>query len=122
MVDDTNNRLGVQGSSSSDKMDKQGLTTEVLVDLVTEFSKHDLDIIVGMTFNPKAWEEMKAKYEKKVDFDKPVFIQGLPCYVLNKQEEACIGWYNEQAMQMWVEADASEFIEKLPELKTKGSA
>lgn len=96
------------------------LKSEILVDAIEKFKKTDLNVVVGMTFNPIAWEALKVKYDK-ISFDEQVYIAGLPCYILKKQQEECIGWYSKEALDMWVKADINEHIIELPELKSKGS-
>jgi len=88
-----------------------------LIDDIKEFEKDHLKICMAMTFSVEAWEELKVKFDK-ISFDEQVFIHGLPCYVLQKQQQECIGWYNSEALNMWLEAENSEHIEKLPEIKS----
>lgn len=102
----------------SNNSPNQELTYEILVDAIKEFEKKQLDIVIGMTFSPSAWEQLKQKFYQ-VDFSEQVFIHGIACHVLNKQTEDCIGWYDRDMMDLWIKADESEFITELPNLKSK---
>jgi hypothetical protein len=94
----------------------QGLTTKILVDTVQKFSRTQLGMVIGFTFNFSAWQSIKHKF-KETNIPGNVNIFGLPCYVLAKQEEDCIGWYNKEMMMMYVDSGGDKKIEQLPIVK-----
>ena len=92
----------------------------------TDFAKQkdELDEIIAFTLNPAAWKRLKAQLKDVVN-PVQVKIMGIPVYILNKQVDDCIGWRNQEMLELWLKANDSEHIVELPHPKSeesKGSA
>lgn len=110
--------LQKKASSNNITVDKILQATKDFKDAV--LAEEDNPPVIGYTFNRTAWMAIRAKFNLDEDTVVSKF-KGLPACCLEKQQEDCIGWFNKDMMNIYIEADASSYIDELPSLKSKES-
>jgi len=90
------------------------LTYKSLLMNIKEFGdKHtDKPIIIGMTFSPSAWRELKKRLpdlesDHSNVFDHVNTLNGIEIYECRKQPVESIAWMDRKAMKLFISADGS---------------
>lgn len=74
---------------------------------------NDIKDCVGITFTPEAWELVKHKMQLSNEDIVSLRMYGIPCYIMNKQVEDCIGWFDKEMMELYLSVDGDiELTEK----------
>lgn len=76
-----------------DILDKQDFDDE---DTIEEFP------VIALTFNTNAWSQIKHKFRKPDLLIEQFTLNGLPCYVVEKQINSSIGWKVESVLNSYL--------------------
>lgn len=90
------------------------LTYESLLTRIKEFEDKNKDkpVIIGMTFSPSAWRELKKRLPDLESDHSNIFghvskLNGIEIYECRKQPVESIAWMDRKAMKLFISADGS---------------